>query len=92
MNNGPFGGNGMMSGRFDNGRDSYNSMSMQGTPLGNAFPYDPAAAQTWNSGAQAMNGGAGMLGPNGAFGPSRSVKASRGRPAIPEVSRLTFPM
>ncbi len=87
MNNGPFGGNGMMSGRFENARDGYNSMSMQGAQLGNGFPYDPAAAQTWNSGAQAMNGGAAMLGsnPNGAFGPSRSVKASRGRPAIPEV-------
>jgi hypothetical protein len=85
MNNGAFGGNGMMSGRFDNARDGYNSMSMQGSQLGNAFPYDPAAAQTWNSGAQAMNGGSGMLGTNGAFGPSRSVKASRGRLAIPEV-------
>jgi hypothetical protein len=85
MNNGPFGGNGMMAGRFDNSRDGYNSMSMQNGQIANAFPYDPAAAQTWNAGAQAMNGGAGMLGSNGAFGPSRSVKASRGRPAIPEV-------
>lgn len=59
-------------------------MPMQTGQLGNAFPYDPAAAQTWNASAQAMNGGPGLLGSNGAFGPSRSVKASRGRPAIPE--------
>lgn len=90
MSNGPFGGNGMMSGRFDNSRDAYNSMPMQNGQLANAFPYDPAAAQTWNAGAQAANGGTGMLGSNGAFGPSRSVRASRGRPAIPEVCTTLY--
>ncbi|KAK5087618.1 Peptidyl-prolyl cis-trans isomerase pin4 [Exophiala xenobiotica] len=52
--------------------------SMQNGPVGNVhFPYDSAAAQTWNAGSNGIpNFGTGFGGPQD---PSRSVRPSRGR-------------
>lgn len=62
---------------------------MQSGPVGNAhFPYDSAAAQTWNAGSNGVpNFGMGLGGPQD---PSRSVRPSRGRGPVSNVSPLVL--
>lgn len=58
---------------------------MPNGPVGNVhFPYDSAAAQTWNAGSSGLpNFGVGLGGPQD---PSRSVRPSRGRVGLSNVS------
>ncbi|KAI1615677.1 hypothetical protein EDD36DRAFT_194364 [Exophiala viscosa] len=71
--------------RFDNMRDAFGA-PMQNPSGGNVhFPYDPGAAQTWASGGgppQSFGNGMGGMPQNSNYGPSRTVKPSRGRAAI----------
>ncbi|KIW53801.1 hypothetical protein, variant [Exophiala xenobiotica] len=71
--------------RLENMRDNFGA-PMQNPGAGNVhFPYDAGAAQTWNSSGpslQNFGNGMGTLPPNQNYGPSRSVKPSRGRAAI----------
>ena len=62
---------------------------MQSGPVGNAhFPYDSAAAQTWNAGSNGVpNFGMGL---GGSQDPSRSVRPSRGRGPVSNVSPLVL--
>ena len=90
--NGPmFGAEGSLPNmRFDNMRDGFGAPPIPNPGAGNIhFPYDAGAAQTWNSGAGALpsfgNGMATQI-QNANYGPSRSVKPSRGRMGISNVS------
>jgi len=80
--------------RFDNMRDGFNGQ-MQNPAAGNIhFPYDAGAAQTWSSsGGSLQSFGSGLNGmpQNPNFGPSRSVKPSRGRAGISNVSSPSPP-
>lgn len=75
--------------RFDNMRNDFGG-PMQNPGAGNIhFPYDAGAAQTWSSGGgplQSFGNGMGGLHQNANYGPSRSVKPSRGRVGISNVS------
>jgi len=75
-------GGGHFAGPMQNG--------MQNGPVGNVhFPYDPAAAQTWNAGSNGIpNFGGGLGGPQD---PSRSVRPSRGRGPVANVSGSPTP-
>ncbi|EXJ91894.1 hypothetical protein A1O3_00444 [Capronia epimyces CBS 606.96] len=70
--------------RFDNVRDGFGG-PMQNHGVANVhFPYDAGAAQTWSSNGgphpQSFGGGMGGMPQNtNNYGPSRSVKPSRGR-------------
>lgn len=59
---------------------------MQNGHMGSVhFPYDSAAAQTWNAGTNGVpNFGVGLGGPQD---PSRSVRPSRGRVGLSNVGR-----
>ena len=75
--------------RFDNMRDGFGGQ--MGNPgAGNIhFPYDPNTAQTWGSGGASLpsfGNGPGGISQNQNFNPSRSVKPSRGRTGISNVS------
>lgn len=76
--------NGMHQGRFGNMRDPFAAPSNLGAVnmnLGN-FPYDSNAASTWSAPppmTQFSGSNMNNVGQNGDFGPSRSVKPSRGR-------------
>lgn len=79
---------------------SSNRFGGRGDPFSNNFqppqsnsmafgPYDNNIAQTWNSPAPpmpSMGNGLGAMSQNGDFGPARSVKPSRGRAGISQVS------
>ncbi|KIX09751.1 uncharacterized protein Z518_00832 [Rhinocladiella mackenziei CBS 650.93] len=71
--------------RFDNMRDGFGT-PMQAPGAGNVhFPYDAGAAQTWGSSGgslQSFGNGMGAMAQNPNYGPSRSVKPSRGRVGI----------
>lgn len=75
--------------RFDNMRDGFGG-PMNNSALGNIhFPYDPNTAQTWSSGGgslQSFGNGQPGIHQNQNFNPSRSVKPSRGRAGISNVS------
>lgn len=77
--------------RFDNMRDAFGA-PMQNPSGGNVhFPYDPGAAQTWASSGgppQSFGNGMGGMPQNSNYGPSRTVKPSRGRAAISNVSPI----
>ncbi len=79
--------------RFENMRDNFGA-PMQNPGAGNVhFPYDAGAAQTWNSSGPSLHNfgnGMGTLPPNQNYGPSRSVKPSRGRAAISNVSNRSL--
>jgi hypothetical protein len=72
-----------------NMRDAFGA-PMQGLGTSNMnFPYDMQAAQTWNGGAPLQpfaGNGMGAMTQNGDYGPNRSVKPSRGRAGINNVS------
>lgn len=79
--------------RFDNMRDGF------GAPIPNPgagnihFPYDAGAAQTWNSGGgslQSFGNGMPSQVQNANYGPSRSVKPSRGRMGLSNVRSSGF--
>jgi hypothetical protein len=77
--------------RFDNIRDGFGSQMPN--PAGNNahFPYDASAAQTWSSSSgpmQAFGNGLGAIPQNANYGPSRSVKPSRGRVGLSNVSSI----
>jgi hypothetical protein len=78
--------------RFDNMREGFGASPMQNPGAGNAhFPYDAGAAQTWNSNGgplQSFGNGMGTMPQNSNYGPSRSVKPSRGRVGVSNVSML----
>lgn len=88
-NNNQFGNNGVGQNlRFGTG--PFAPHMQNGIPTGPAgnihFPYDSAAAQTWNAGTNGMlNFGVGLGGPQD---PSRSVRPSRGRVGLQNVSLL----
>ncbi|KIW68571.1 hypothetical protein PV04_04509 [Phialophora macrospora] len=74
--------------RFDNMRDGF------GGPMQNAgaanihFPYDASAAQTWSAGGASLapfGNGMGNIPQNSNFGPSRSIKPSRGRVGLQQL-------
>jgi len=75
--------------RFDAMRDGFGG-PMQNPGAGNIhFPYDASAAQTWSSGGaslQSFGNGMGAMSQNANYGSSRSVKPSRGRVGISNVS------
>jgi hypothetical protein len=75
--------------RYETMRDGFGG-PMQGGGVGNVhFPYDASAAQTWSAGAPGQGpfgNGMGNLGQNANFGPSRSIKPSRGRVGVSQVS------
>lgn len=87
MHNTMFGnGNNPPALRFNDMRDN-NFGSMQGNAVGNAhFPYDIGAAQTWNAGSMQYNNGVGNMSQESPYGPSRTVKPSRGRAGLSNVS------
>lgn len=70
--------------RFNSGPFAPQQNGMQNTPMGSVhFPYDSAAAQTWNAGSNGIpNFGIGLGGPQD---PSRSVRPSRGRIGLSNV-------
>ncbi|EXJ76675.1 uncharacterized protein A1O5_01183 [Cladophialophora psammophila CBS 110553] len=74
--------------RFDGMRDGFGA-PMQNHGVGNInFPYDASAAQTWSSGGaslQSFGNGMGGIPQNANYGPSRSVKPSRGRVGISNI-------
>ena len=74
--------------RFDNMRDGFGA-PMQNTGGNIHFPYDASAAQTWSAGGASLapfGNGMGNISQNNNFGPSRSIKPSRGRMGISQVS------
>lgn len=74
--------------RFNDARDNFGG-PMQPGAVGNAhFPFDVGAAQTWNAGSMQYNNGMGNMSQDGGYGPSRSVKPSRGRAGLANVSEL----
>lgn len=79
--------------RFDNIRDGFGG-PMQNPGAGNVhFPYDASAAQTWSSSGgsmQSFGNGMGTVPHNHNYGPARSVKPSRGRAGISNVSIETL--
>lgn len=92
---------GMQNSMFSNGNNPpalrFNDMrennfgSMQGGPVHNShFPFDIGAAQTWNAGSMQYNNGIGNMAQENAYGPSRSVKPSRGRAGLSNVCSNTF--
>ena len=94
----PYGGmNGSMYGsetnmsnmRFENMRDGFGA-PMQNNGTGNAhFPYDASAAQSWSATGPSLapfGNGMGNMQQNANYGPSRSIKPSRGRMGISQVS------
>jgi len=88
-----FGADGSLpSMRFDSIRDGFGA-PLQNPMTGNPhFPYDAGAAQTWSSSGGSMqsfgNGMGGMPQGTTNYGPSRSVKPSRGRVAVSNVSAI----
>ena len=78
--------NGLPQVRFGNMRDPFAAPSNVGAVNMN-FPYDANAASTWSSAPPVPHfAGNGMNhGQNGDFGPSRSVKPSRGRVGLQNV-------
>ena len=85
-----FGGNNNMPAlRFENIRDDYGGQMQSGGPGNNHFPYNSGAAQTWsssNASLHAFGNGMGNMPHDGNFGPARSVKPSRGRAGVANVS------
>lgn len=82
--------------RFANSRDAFGGgMAMQNIPVNNLnFPYDANAAQTWSSGAPVMSSFQGNsmngMGQNGNYGQgARSLKPSRARPGVNDVSSIS---
>jgi hypothetical protein len=80
--------------RFENLRDTFNAPMQNGSLNNSHFPFDVGAAQSWNSTAPSLpsfgnsvNGGNGMQ-HMGNFGPTRSLRANRGRPDLQNVSSL----
>ena len=80
----------MPSIRYDSMRDGFGTI--QNTGAGNAhFPYDASAAQTWSGGGASLapfGNGMGNMAQNGNYGPSRSIKPSRGRVGLQQVSSI----
>jgi hypothetical protein len=74
--------------RYDNMRDGFGA-PLQNAQSGNVhFPYDPNAAQTWSAGGASLapfGNGMGNMPQNSNFGPSRSIKPSRGRVGLQQV-------
>lgn len=70
--------------RFDGMRENF------GPPMQNGasahFPYDAGAAQTWNASNMPYGNGMGGMSQDNGYGPARSVKPSRGRSNISNVS------
>lgn len=77
--------------RYDTMRDGFGA-HMQNAGAGNVhFPYDASAAQTWSAGGASLapfGNGMGNLQQNNNFGPSRSIKPSRGRVGLQQVSSI----
>ena len=75
--------------RYANGRDPF-GMQMQNIGANNMnFPYDAAAAQTWNAGPPMSSFPGNAMGQNGNYGPgARGPKSSRVRPTVNDVSIL----
>lgn len=81
-NNHSYGNNGIQSMRYGGGPLMQNGMQ-NGAGTSN-FPYDSAAAQTWNAGSAGLHN----LGMGSMQDPSRSVRPSRGRGPVSNVSSL----
>lgn len=77
--------------RFDNIRDGFGAPLQNNAAAGNVhFPYDASTAQTWSSGGASLGpfgNGMGNIPQNANFGPARSIKPSRGRVGLSQVSR-----
>jgi hypothetical protein len=90
MNAPGFGGDGTVPNmRYDGMRDGFGAPS-QNAGAGNVhFPYDASAAQTWSAGGASLapfGNGMGSMQQNSNYGPSRSIKPSRGRVGVQQVS------
>ena len=78
--------------RYDGMRDGFGA-HLQNNGGGNVhFPYDASAAQTWSAGGPSLGSFGNGMGnmQNGNYGPSRSIKPSRGRVGLQQVSPI-FP-
>ena len=77
--------------RYDGMRDGFGA-PLQNAGAGNVhFPYDASAAQTWSAGGASLGpfgNGMGSMQQNANYGPSRSIKPSRGRVGVQQVSIL----
>jgi hypothetical protein len=75
--------------RFDNMRDGFGAPMQNAAAANIHFPYDASAAQTWSAGGASLppfGNGMGNMPQNSNFGPSRSIKPSRGRVGLQQVS------
>ncbi|KAJ9602180.1 Peptidyl-prolyl cis-trans isomerase pin4 [Cladophialophora chaetospira] len=74
--------------RYDSMRDGFGAPMHNAGAGNNHFPYDASAAQTWSAGGASLapfGTGMGNLPQNANFGPSRSIKPSRGRVGLQQL-------